>query len=239
MLVYLITNLINKKIYIGQTINHVAQRQAVHKHRAKLYSSGNYGTNSYLYNAICKYGFDNFKFEVIEDFIETQEELDLAEIWWIFIYRSINRDIGYNISPGGNGKGRVSDETRKKISEANKGEKSFQYGKSPSLETRAKLSKANKGHKMSDLQRQKCSEAHKGLKQSEETKRKRSKAFIGEKSTSAKFTNEQVKLIRIERESTKISIRALSEKYNVSKGCIKDMIYYRSYKFSDKRGDNV
>lgn len=88
------------------------------------------------------------------------------------------------------GKYKKTDEHKRKISEALRGNKGFWYGKSPSIEIRQKISKANKGHKHSIEARQKMSEVLKGKfagskhpfygkHHSEETKRKISKAKKG------------------------------------------------------------
>lgn len=88
--IYKITNLINSKIYIGQTIRSLQCRFNQH-----IYRSG----CIYLHNAIKKYGKENFKIEEIE-YIST-DLLDEREIYWINYYNSTNKDIGYNILKGG------------------------------------------------------------------------------------------------------------------------------------------
>jgi len=78
-----------------------------------------------------------------------------------------------------------SEETRRKLSEANKGKFAGEnhplYGKSPSEETRRKQSEARKGKKPSEETRRKQSESKKGKKLSEETRRKCSEAKKGKK----------------------------------------------------------
>ena len=60
-------------------------------------------------------------------------------------------------------KGRTfSEETRRKLSEATKGENNPMYGKTRSEETRRKMSESQKGRTFSEETRQKLSEAHKG-----------------------------------------------------------------------------
>lgn len=89
--IYKITNLVNNKIYIGQTITGVDSRWKGH-----LYKDG----CKFLHNAILKYGKENFKIEVIE-YCE-ENKLDDREIYWISYYHSTDRNIGYNILKGGN-----------------------------------------------------------------------------------------------------------------------------------------
>jgi len=61
--IYKIVNLINNKIYIGSTTR-MSARKAEHRYRTK-----NKIGNSAIRNAILKYGEDNFRFEIIEEFI--------------------------------------------------------------------------------------------------------------------------------------------------------------------------
>lgn len=97
MLIYKITNLINNKCYIGQTIKPANLRWEEHKKHA--YGIHPNDQNKTLYKAIRKYGLENFKFEVLQDNIETYEQLDKAEIYWIDFYNSFLK--GYNENSGG------------------------------------------------------------------------------------------------------------------------------------------
>lgn len=97
MLIYKITNKINGKSYIGQTIKPAEQRWQEHKTHA--FGSHINDQNKHLYRAIRKYGIENFEFSVIQDNIETFEQLDKAEIYWIDFYKSFLE--GYNETLGG------------------------------------------------------------------------------------------------------------------------------------------
>ena len=72
-----------------------------------------------------------------------------------------------------------SEETRRKISEANKGENNPSFGKTRSEETRRKISESLKGRTFSEEHRRKLSEANKGKHLNEETRKKLSKANKG------------------------------------------------------------
>ncbi len=88
MIIYKITNLINGKIYVGQTKFSVEKR---FKEHAK--------SDSLIGRAIRKYGEENFKAEVIET-CQTFIELNEREIFWI---AKLNCKVpnGYNIADGG------------------------------------------------------------------------------------------------------------------------------------------
>ena len=96
--IYKVTNLINNKIYIGQSIN-IYQRWQAHKSTSLNKNSKEY--NIYFHNALRKYGIENFNFEIIEQCVEN--DLDKREKYWIEYYNSYGRNFGYNESKGGDG----------------------------------------------------------------------------------------------------------------------------------------
>ena len=136
------------KVYIGIT----GQKPERRWQRGKAY-----GENLHFFAAIQKYGWDNFKHEILFENL-TKEEAEAKEIELIAQYNSTDRAYGYNISSGGGinfpseeGKQRLrelwtghvfSDDVRQKISQTQK-------GKIISAETRAKMSASHKGKKMS------------------------------------------------------------------------------------------
>jgi len=94
--IYKVTNKINGKIYIGQSVN-IEDRWRNHKFKPFYEKSGQY--NSLFYKAIRKYGIENFIFEVVEEC--KKEELDEKEKYWIKYYDSNNLEKGYNLTDGG------------------------------------------------------------------------------------------------------------------------------------------
>lgn len=90
---YIITNSINSKVYIGQTIRTVEERFKEHC-RTKC-SQGE--LNMLIKKAIKKYGAENFKITELEKCKE--EELDDREIYYIDLYNSYHN--GYNMTKGG------------------------------------------------------------------------------------------------------------------------------------------
>lgn len=161
----------NGKVYIGITKQKPEQR---------WHNGHGYKKNEHFYSAILKYGWENIKHEIVENGLTKQQACDL-EIKLIAKYDSTNRDKGYNNSTGGEyGSLGVhpSAETRKKMSEANKGQKQ-------TIQQRKALMNYLVGHKVSAETRRKISEAgkgripwNKGKKASEESKAKNSISAI-------------------------------------------------------------
>ena len=97
MEIYKITNKINNKIYIGKVYNRSAiERFKRHCNDAKP------DARSSVDRAIYKYGKENFIVEVI-DKANSLDELDNKEKFWISKYNSIDKNIGYNLTLGGDG----------------------------------------------------------------------------------------------------------------------------------------
>lgn len=114
--IYKITNKINGKIYIGQTIHLLEKRFQAHKTK----SSGCLA----LKNAIGNHGERNF---TIEPVIRCKiEDLDLKEIFCIRIYKSLFPN-GYNLKSGGH-RSKYSQVSKDKMSSSMKGRKSWKKG---------------------------------------------------------------------------------------------------------------
>lgn len=94
--IYKIENLINGKIYIGQSVD-IQYRFRNHKSESFNPKSNAYDTA--IHRAIRKYGVDNFSFDVIEEC--DQDKLLEREIYWINYYQSFGN--GYNLTSGGEG----------------------------------------------------------------------------------------------------------------------------------------
>lgn len=141
----------NDKVYIGIT-SQTEQR--------RWQGGYGYATQQKFYRAIKKYGWDNIKHEILYEDL-TLEEAEEKERELILQYKSSDSKFGYNVANGGSGKGTCSEETKRKISIANK-------GKHHSLETIEKF-KARRGEKNSRF----------GVKLSEETKQKMREKALG------------------------------------------------------------
>ena len=95
--IYKITNKINNKVYIGQSVN-VEERLREHQLRAFRSPETNKEYNKALYQAIRKYGVENFTYELILKC--SKEELDRYEHQYIILYQSNKSDKGYNETSG-------------------------------------------------------------------------------------------------------------------------------------------
>jgi len=122
-----------------------------------------------------KYKAKNFDFEQIfiafPDVI-TQDEFNQIEQHYIDEYDSMNPEKGYNKKQAG-AAGKLSEEIKKKISDAGKGRK-------VSKETREKIRKANTGYKHSEESKRKIGEANKKRFSDPEERRKLSEAHKGQ-----------------------------------------------------------
>jgi group I intron endonuclease len=91
--VYQVTNLINNKIYIGET-DDLKRRKRDHFNSSYNKNSKDY--NYYFHNSIRKYGIENFRWIILGNFKSKDEALDWEEIW-IEYYKTYKKNIGYNV----------------------------------------------------------------------------------------------------------------------------------------------
>lgn len=151
--IYITTNLINGKKYIGQK---------------KGYSESYLGSGKILKSAIKKYGRENFKRQII-DYASTKEELNFKEDYYIHKYNAHRSNNFYNISSSYTPNVwedkteeekqalietiRIahltgvyqSKEFREKISQVTSGDKNGMFGRHHSNESKKKMSENSKG----------------------------------------------------------------------------------------------
>lgn len=140
--IYEIRNLVNGKVYIGQSIN-VEKRIEAHKKRE---------SNQHLLNAFKKYGLDNFSFSILKEC--KKEDLSFYEHFFIIANCSFDYRYGYNKTLGGEEYSVFSKESLQKISKnvkasLEKSEKVKEYhkrqiGSKRSEETKKKQSESAK-----------------------------------------------------------------------------------------------
>lgn len=158
-IVYMYTNVVNSKVYIGRTMRSVEKRAG---------SNGiGYKTCTKFWNAICKYGWDSFKLTILAKDVSYEESVKL-EAYYIKKYKANIQDYGYNLLEQEPNRGSLPFEVREKISNARK---NFSEEKKRRLASshRKGLTPWNKGIKTGPLPekyKEKFSKARKGNKNS-------------------------------------------------------------------------
>ena len=112
-IIYMYTNKINNKVYIGQTTRE-RLRKYEHKNTNK--------DNTYFHKAVLKYGYDNFSYQVLykvkgwnKDLI--CEVLNFMETYYINLYNSTDNEYGYNLTTGGDSNYSVNNYVKQKMRE--------------------------------------------------------------------------------------------------------------------------
>lgn len=208
--IYKITNVVNGKVYIGQTIDYNKRKNS---HISKLINGNHH--NEHLQKSFNIHGIKSFTFDIIEECEES--ELDLLEIKYIKEFDAIKN--GYNLMLGGQANNRCfSKETREKMSKARKGKKF-------SISHREKLRVASLGRKMSKESNEKNRKSHLLIN------------INGEKNSNA-VISDNVAFDIITDLFDGFSVSDLSKKYSVSKDIVYNLLYFKSYKhiLTEKRG---
>ncbi len=221
--IYKITNLLNNKIYIGQTNNfnlRIQQHKSAAKHKAY----------ALVDKIIKKYGIDNFTYSIIET-CDSQAEANYQEIWNIFIQCSLVAELGYNIALGGNKLIHTS-EMKKKISTSlkkyYKTHKSKWFGKKHSQKSKIIMSKISIGK----------SGTNKNKKFSEEWKTNLSKSLKGRQILSSRKFSKEIEQEICDLYLKKISTVQLEKKYNCSRSIILNILHRNNVKIRTKQEYN-
>lgn len=176
--IYRIKNLINNKVYIGQS------NDLTNRNRNHFYWLGrNEHHNEHLQKSYNKYGKENFIFEVLEE----TENLNERELFWLNENGGLNSVLNYNLkNPLTNG---WSEYVRIGHTKTMTGENNPNYGNSWNQEQKDNLSKQKKGLTLEDVLgkekadkvKLKMSKSQKGRKHPEDVKEKIRQANIGDK----------------------------------------------------------
>lgn len=222
-IIYRYTNLLNGKSYIGQTIN-PEQRLKAHKSSAFNENSAEY--NTLLHQAMRKYGYENFAYEVLAE-AETIEELNGLEIYFIAHYKTLVPN-GYNIEIGGNNAPKPkSEETKIKLMQAHAElsedevialRLAYQNRESPSEIYNEKY--------QNRMQYASFMNIWTGARY----KTIMPEVFKDRGKRATKLTEDLVRQIRLDRRDTAMSYQEIADKYLVSKACIADICKYRTWK---------
>lgn len=172
-LIYKITNLINGKSYIGQTIKEVKYRWREHVNEA------NTRARFPLHKAIKKYGPENFNIEII-CYCPNQVELNYKEKENTDYFNAWIGKGGYTCKAG-DGIGSVSEETKKKHSVASTGRKHSEESKKKASLSKLGDKNPNFGKPLTEETKRKMSLSSRGHKKSEETRKRIALAKIGDK----------------------------------------------------------
>lgn len=141
-IIYIATSKTTKKSYIGQTIQKFNRRISEHKRDYRNPKCNMH--HGKFHRALRKYGFNNFKWEILHNNIP-QPKLNKMEIKSILQYNSYKN--GYNSTTGGEmGMYEITSETRKKLSDANRGKKLSEQTKKRISNTLKKTARRGKEH---------------------------------------------------------------------------------------------
>lgn len=225
--VYMISNLVNDKLYIGKCAD-PDQRWSRHLTAAKNGKPGD-GRYQVIHAAMNKYGAENFKLKTIASAETEAKALDL-EKQYIKKYNTFKGE-GYNCTEGGDGASgyRHNKKTKQKMSQIKRksylGQNNPFYGKTHSKETRRKISEVAKqrtGPKNSFYGKQHTKESRRKMKANHYQKKRY-------------FSFEQAEEIRKTYHTSDLIYSDLAQKYNTNKTMIKNILRcYRGYA-SDKK----
>lgn len=204
--IYKITNLIDGKIYVGQTVNY---RKRKNTHLASLKRGKHH--NSHLQRAFNKYGESSFEIELIKEC--KISELDSLEKEYIEKLNCLSGCNGYNLMDGGQKFRNFTPEVRRKMSLAGKGRVFTE-------EHKKRISEAQKGRSITIASIQKANK----------TKKIR-RVHCGEKNPNALISNEVAKQIIVELLNNE-TVSDISEKYQVSSDTVYNLMYNRTYQDS-------
>lgn len=238
--IYLVTNLINGKKYVGQSVNIKKRFQSHHlcdykNEKGELY-------NTKFYQALRKYGIENFEVTVLE--LCNKENLDEKEIYYVSYYDSFKN--GYNSTEGGQhwSSNIHSEEAELKRKETRKKNKSLMSENHP----RAKLANEEVWNiRQRYIDGESIKEIHKDYQDLYPNMEVLKRIILGYtyttvgniptkaqiRNTNAKLTEQQVKEIRNSYVKGKTSYRELGERFGLCETAVMNIIKRKTYKNVD------
>lgn len=164
--IYLVTNKVTGKVYVGQTIMSLAARWKGHC---------NAGKSSRLWLSIQTHGRENFTVEQIDAALD-KRELDDLERFYIAVYEATNKETGYNFERGGAGVPKSKDATERAAAKLR--------GRKIPPESVAKMAATKRDRPRTPAEQavlDKMTEANIGRKHRAESRQKMSEAVTGRK----------------------------------------------------------
>ncbi|GEM_PF-5755904 len=223
MLVYIVRNRFNDKVYVGKHKGNNLQRRWKRHIR-----SAETGSQTHFHRAIRKYGADNFWACLLSNSASSIRELNEQERFYIAKYRANDTPFGYNMTTGGEWeshpcpwKGRKLPEAwRKSLSAARKGKK---FSEAHRLNLAASLKKVARrgvesprfGKPLTDEVRGKISQSkrgkpsnRKGIKLTDEHKKRIGDALRGRKRVFSKEWRENMRLSALGNQNAKGTVHS-------------------------------
>ena len=152
-IVYMHRNKANNKLYFGITSNNPKYR----------WNNGKGYYNQKISKDIAEYGWENFEHKILFENL-SKDKAEKIESMLISKYKTYDDKYGYNVSRLKSGGFPCSNETKLKISNANKGEKNYMYGKHHSGDIKIKISESSKKMWNDENRKVQLSEKMKGNK---------------------------------------------------------------------------
>lgn len=238
--IYMVINLINDKKYIGQSIN--IKQRFITNHQYDFNNPKNSSYNTKFYQALRKYGWNNFAVLVLEQCDKNQ--LDEREIYYIDKYNTFKE--GYNSTIGGQYwtskiHSQEIEEKRRQTREKNQSLKSENHPRAKlTNEEVALIRKRYINGETIDI-------IYEDYKNIYSDKRTFTNIVLGRtyknvgciplkeniRHTNSKLTTDQIRNIRKEYQKGKISYDKLGQKYGVSGTAIQKIIKKITYKHID------
>jgi group I intron endonuclease len=220
--VYLITNKINGKVYVGKT-------KCIKTRWQKHINSSNSDTGHFLFHkSIHKYGEQNFEISILETNDDEMICLD-REKYWIEFYKSnvckYGNSFGYNLTDGGDGaSGHIhTDESKKKMSDAS-------LGKLKSEQHKMALSKAHTGKILTEQHKENILKKITGKIRSNESKIKYHNSKLGIKNPMSKLDDNKVKEIKLLLQQSNMTCEQIANLYQVNRRTIQDIKLDKTWK---------
>lgn len=226
--IYVYTCKISGKVYIGRTHKELKERAG--------YMGNKYKGCSHFWNAIQKYGWDNFEPTILEEGLSA-EEASYRELHWIKEYNSTNKNKGYNI------RDKICSDFSESSCKRSKDYVNPMRGKKHSEEAKRKMSEHGKGRCKGRVP------WNKGIPMDDETKEKLRQLNVGEKNPfyGRKHSKESIEKMSESHknmsEETKGKIReskknlSKESRYRLSEGvtkhrvlCMETQVVYRNSK---------